>query len=272
MRDDFSHRTLDVLAKRVGVRCSNPGCRKPTTGPRSDTNRIVCIGVGAHITAASRGGKRYDLSLTSEQRSSGDNGIWLCQNCAKLVDNDERRYTVVLLREWKQKAEAATLAEIEGIVPKGPEDAAELVLSVGGAILGNGAPKPAKLHYNSTGHCYRHDYKMAVILRNLGNERLSGYHVDVDFPASPLEGSEAHPAYVRDRSTRTRKFFRVSGTCAPEIFPGDESPLLILPYYIDDDLYWKKSDLYAEPVRVTLYQTGLPHVVVERPFEEFSNF
>jgi len=39
VRDEFSQKTLEVLAKRVGVRCSNPGCRKVTTGPRSDANR-----------------------------------------------------------------------------------------------------------------------------------------------------------------------------------------------------------------------------------------
>jgi hypothetical protein len=33
------------------------------------------------------------------------NGIWLCQNCAKLIDNDERRYTVAALRQWKAVAE-----------------------------------------------------------------------------------------------------------------------------------------------------------------------
>ena len=37
------------------------------------------------------------------------NGIRLCQNCAKLVDNDSHRYTVELLQEWKQRAEAAAL-------------------------------------------------------------------------------------------------------------------------------------------------------------------
>ena len=48
---------------------------------------------------------RYDASLTPEQRSSIDNGIWLCQNCAKMIDSDENRYTVELLRNWKAKAE-----------------------------------------------------------------------------------------------------------------------------------------------------------------------
>jgi len=36
VRDDFDLKTKEILAKRVGYRCSNPGCRKLTSGPRSD--------------------------------------------------------------------------------------------------------------------------------------------------------------------------------------------------------------------------------------------
>ena len=115
MRDDFDVKTKETLAKRVGYWCSNPGCRKLTSGPRSDPEKVLNIGVAAHITAASEGGPRYDPSLTPEERRSVDNGIWLCQNCAKLVDNDVQRYTVVLLREWKERAEEAALREVEGV-------------------------------------------------------------------------------------------------------------------------------------------------------------
>lgn len=115
-RDEFSKQMVDVLAKRVGIRCSNPSCRKLTTGPRTESHHIVNIGVGAHITAASLGGPRSDPSLTPEQRQSPENGIWLCQNCAKLVDNDPTRYNLELLRDWKSRAEEAALAEVEGRV------------------------------------------------------------------------------------------------------------------------------------------------------------
>jgi hypothetical protein len=36
--------------------------------------------------AASRGGPRYDASLTPEDRANATNAIWLCQNCAKLIE------------------------------------------------------------------------------------------------------------------------------------------------------------------------------------------
>ena len=37
-------------------------------------------------------------------RSSGANGIWLCQSCSKLIDLHENRYTVALLHRWKSDA------------------------------------------------------------------------------------------------------------------------------------------------------------------------
>jgi hypothetical protein len=89
------------------MKCSNPNCRASTSGPQLDSQKALNIGVAAHITAASPGGARYDASLSSSDRQSADNGIWLCQNCAKLVDNDLGRYTVVRLRQWKSDSEEA---------------------------------------------------------------------------------------------------------------------------------------------------------------------
>jgi hypothetical protein len=114
MRDEFSRTVLDVLAKRVGFRCSNSDCRKLTTGPRTEVPHIVNIGVGAHITAAAPGGPRFNPALSAEVRGAADNGIWLCQNCSKLVDNDVVRYSSEILREWKARAEDRALAELEG--------------------------------------------------------------------------------------------------------------------------------------------------------------
>jgi hypothetical protein len=114
MRDDFSPAMKEVLAKRVGFRCSNPACRQLTSGPQVDVTKAVNVGVASHITAASPGGPRYDASLTPDERSHPNNGVWLCQKCGKLVDNDAIRYTQPLLREWKSRAEGAAIREVEG--------------------------------------------------------------------------------------------------------------------------------------------------------------
>jgi len=113
MRDDFPRATIEVLAKRVGQRCSNPTCRKPTSGPHTEPSKSVLVGVAAHVTAASPGGPRYDPFMSSDDRRGIGNGIWLCQSCAKLVDDDVARYTTDLLRRWRQDAEKEALRQIE---------------------------------------------------------------------------------------------------------------------------------------------------------------
>jgi hypothetical protein len=115
MRDNFSAATKDLLAKRVGYRCCNPECRRPTSGPQSVPTGAVNIGVAAHISAASEGGPRFEESLTAEQRSDSSNGIWLCQTCAKLVDNDSIRFDRAVLESWKRAAErGASMALVLG--------------------------------------------------------------------------------------------------------------------------------------------------------------
>ncbi len=57
----------------------------------------------------------FDSKLSSSERKSLENGIWLCQNCATLIDRDERRYSVSLLNKWKQLSEEAALLEVENI-------------------------------------------------------------------------------------------------------------------------------------------------------------
>lgn len=105
MRDDFNQQTKDTLAKRVAYICSNPKCKMLTIGPNTDQNKTINIGVAAHISAASKGGKRYESTLLPKQRSSISNAIWLCQSCSKLIDTDEINYTKDVLIKWKTENE-----------------------------------------------------------------------------------------------------------------------------------------------------------------------
>ena len=104
-RDDFTEPIKRKLALRVNHRCSNPDCRAQTSGPQSDSSGTVNVGVAAHISAAAPGGPRYDAALSENERSGFDNGIWLCQNCAKHVDSDSSQFSPDRLREWKHHAE-----------------------------------------------------------------------------------------------------------------------------------------------------------------------
>jgi len=105
-RDDFSGGVKSFLAARAGFRCSKPDCRALTIGPSAeDIDARTSIGVASHITAASPGGPRFDSTLTSEERRSIKNGIWMCQTHGKEIDDDKVSFSADILRAWKRDAE-----------------------------------------------------------------------------------------------------------------------------------------------------------------------
>ena len=109
-RDNFPARVREILAERVAYRCARPGCGRLTIGPHSQSDKSLRIGRACHICAASPNGPRYDSRQTPEERISIANGIWLCANCSDLIDKDEGSYPAAVLLDWKERAEADTLA------------------------------------------------------------------------------------------------------------------------------------------------------------------
>ncbi len=107
MRDDFLLPTKVQLAERVSHRCSFPGCDQTTVGPSEESLTAVSrTGMACHISAAApgKGARRYDSQMSSEKRSSIENGIWLCYTHGKMVDTDEVRFTVEMLERWREIA------------------------------------------------------------------------------------------------------------------------------------------------------------------------
>lgn len=117
-RDDFPESTKRALAARVNNRCSNPDCGAPTSGPQVEPGKALNVGVAAHIAGAAPGGPRYDSTMTAQQRADTANGVWLCQTCAKLVDNDQVRFNAAVLQGWKAVAEQAALDEVGKTSPR----------------------------------------------------------------------------------------------------------------------------------------------------------
>jgi hypothetical protein len=109
---EFSVKTKNLVASRVALKCSNPKCRVYTMSANTRINKTTNVGVAAHMTAASFGGPRYDSSLSRTERISVENAIWLCQVCAKIIDDDPAKYDVQLLKNWKKTAEEMSQNEL----------------------------------------------------------------------------------------------------------------------------------------------------------------
>jgi hypothetical protein len=106
-RDDFDKKTVDILAKRASYICSNPDCRCLTIAASEiDQMKFIYIGKAAHITAASVDGPRFNKNLTSNERSDISNGIFLCSNCAVMIDkNNGIDFPTQMLYQWKKEHE-----------------------------------------------------------------------------------------------------------------------------------------------------------------------
>lgn len=171
-RDDFTEKTKKIMQQRAGNRCSNPDCRCLTSGPNHDPEKATSIGVASHITAAAENGPRYDSFLTQEERKSIFNGIWLCQNCSKLIDSDPSIYTVSLLQRWKSHSEELARLELEGKELQ-PEQQYEGyfcghcdTFSKKGISVCLGCD--ADIYYGSTPDAWRQDIQGSMVMTFLG--------------------------------------------------------------------------------------------------------
>ncbi|TNH79693.1 tetratricopeptide repeat protein [Aeromonas sobria] len=108
-RDNFLKNTINTLRERVNYFCSNPSCKISTVSVHSSNEKTTITGIAAHICAASENGPRYDKKMTTADRISITNGIWLCCNCATMIDKDHLKYSVDTLISWKKEAEKRVL-------------------------------------------------------------------------------------------------------------------------------------------------------------------
>jgi len=105
MTDVFVEDVTRATAARVADRCSNPSCRRLTSGPHNDRRKSLTLGLAVHIATTSPAGRRYDPLLADHEHGAHGNAIWLCQNCANVVDHDVVLYPASVLRAWKRAAE-----------------------------------------------------------------------------------------------------------------------------------------------------------------------
>lgn len=102
-RINFPSSVIRKVRERAAFICSNPDCRFLTIAPSSESEeKVLYTGEVAHITAASEGGARFDSEKSDNYRRSIENAIYLCSNCAGMIDkNGGEGFSVEKLISWK---------------------------------------------------------------------------------------------------------------------------------------------------------------------------
>jgi hypothetical protein len=260
--DDFLEAVKRKLAARVNNICSRPDCRAQTSGPQEDPGGSINVGVAAHITAASRGGPRYDETLPPAQRRSPENGIWLCQNCGKMVDSDRAEYTVELLKTWKADAEREAKEQL-GKTRRVQTAGAAPDVTIG--LRFTDQDKKPKVHH----------YRFFVALVNNGDTVITDWYLEVEFPLEFISpATEYGPRLRRDPQTQTA-YFHEEGHKLREglqrLLPG-RATTLDFPYHVTEELCSRFSGKIDRPIKVLLYVRGRRAAVREVTFDEFQTF
>lgn len=104
-RANFSSSTIEKLYKSNGGLCSR--CGRMTTAYNHENLKYISIGEAGHIFGAKRTSDkspRSNSTLTNDFLKNFENGIWLCKNCHKLIDDAEKDFSSDLLLKMKKKA------------------------------------------------------------------------------------------------------------------------------------------------------------------------
>lgn len=255
-RDDFSAKTVETLAKRVAYRCSNPNCGRLTIGPNADNGeKATIIGIAAHITAAAAGGPRFDGNLSTDDRVSIGNGIWLCANCSILIDREPATYSVNLLREWKAATELQVRREFEAQpVPVAPAGVQRLPQPVIDAELtwtssskwnvGASEKNPHEpIFIMDVIYINRLEWQYSLLIVNNSQTRAYNVAIATSLPGLTLTNpppriNSLAPLQSMELSLRYRKLHESTGTVASamidETFPKDLNKATVTISYFDE--------------------------------------
>lgn len=111
-RKPITDSTLKALWANSGGKCAV--CKAHLIQRTVEGTNFV-VGEEAHICGVKPDAKRFDDSLTDDDKRKYDNLILVCPSCHKLVDTDDIKYTVIELKKLKsgQEREAREQLGIE---------------------------------------------------------------------------------------------------------------------------------------------------------------
>lgn len=101
----ISVKTRKMLWGRAANRCALPTCRKELVMDETGTDDPSIIGEECHIIAREDDGPRGNPNFSKEQRDLYSNLILMCNIHHKIIDDQEKFYTIEKLKEMKRDHE-----------------------------------------------------------------------------------------------------------------------------------------------------------------------
>ena len=117
----------------------------------------------------------------------------------------------------------------------------------------------------------RHAYRLPVRVRNSGAEVLAGWAVEVVFPRDMLEPNNSYPIVRSDDEGMVVMRQTEAGHSGP-LFPGDEKELLGIDYFMDDQLYHRRGELFEREVVVSFFVGNRCVARTAKKIRELQNF
>ncbi len=116
----------------------------------------------------------------------------------------------------------------------------------------------------------RHEYELAIFVKNKSAEVVSDHHVDIQMPSQVLMPGNA---VVEAQSDRQRSLIRyLYHGVGDNVFPDEIKRFPPVRYFMNNELFWQDRDkLFDQPVVATLYAKGQRYRV-EKRFEELQIF
>ncbi|MCP4056646.1 MAG: hypothetical protein GY738_04865 [Pseudoalteromonas sp.] len=118
----------------------------------------------------------------------------------------------------------------------------------------------------------RHDYRLLILLTNMGELPVEKYYVELEFPTNLIHRRPENAILIQKRCTRNYSFFRLIGNNSHIIFPGETIPVMNLQYFVDEDIFSSKFKLLQEYVRAILYVEGTGPKHIEKTISQLHNF
>lgn len=122
----YTDKTLKRLFGLSGNKCAFPGCTRLLVNTKNAKDSNIC-----HIEAASKGGERYNPSMTDEERADYQNLILLCVQHHDETNN-VKLYTVSALQKMKRSHESSFLNQK---INKNPSMLKNTINAIAGIIL-----------------------------------------------------------------------------------------------------------------------------------------